>query len=669
MQCTVVQRVAAGTLPLLLLLITFADGARAAAGRTDLRTTKLTLVDPGAATGGTLRARLTVSGRAKRTRTTFVLSRDRRPGRGDLALKATIRKRVTTLTVPRTTRPGAWHVIACADGTRRVRERSETNNCRSTPRPVWIVRGFSAPRAVDLDVTLDAARATTAVLGTAGGTVSATAADGTTFTLTIPDRGLAVPDTSITMTPIATVGKVPLPGTLAGGVRLEPHGLQLFGAATLEIKPAGAPPAAAPVSAALGTFDGGKDVHVEPSLPAGRTLRIPLSHFSDHVAWDTTAAGLNAANARTPGSREAWAMQNLAGALAEERRRQADGEGDRDLLQNAAYVAQFVTANERIGPLIRAAERDDSLSDIAVQEFLAWERVNQFLILADPELRARLEALATTFRAALHRLALRRAERARIRCFTERRPEAIHEMQTADRTLALLGLEGRGSLEELAACDTWELRFDSTMTQPPAAGGNGRFDYHVRGAVPMPSRIVDRAAPWEGPLDHVSLGGVVTQPGTCTKDNESYETTDESTLQGPGASGLMRVKQFVVRQFTMADAPPAISLELEPGSPTQVYVYRHDIGSPCERTQTLTQPLWALYYLRSRSLDGTIADAATASPTYRFYTGWQAGTAPAYATRTSTSSDGAYLETTTLELHFVPKPRPTSATARHTSRR
>src|SRR5947209_3801477 len=76
-------------------------------------------------------------------------------------------------------------------------------------------------RAINIGVVLDASRAATAVIGTAGGSLTATASDGTIFTLTIPSQALLSSET-VTITPVAQAMNVPFSGGLVAGVELEP---------------------------------------------------------------------------------------------------------------------------------------------------------------------------------------------------------------------------------------------------------------------------------------------------------------------------------------------------------------------------------------------------------------------------------------------------------------
>lgn len=75
---------------------------------------------------------------AAKTATRFYLSADRRKGRGDvrLARAATPKLKrnarhaaIAQATLPAGTKLRSWYVLACADDTRKVRERSERNNC------------------------------------------------------------------------------------------------------------------------------------------------------------------------------------------------------------------------------------------------------------------------------------------------------------------------------------------------------------------------------------------------------------------------------------------------------------------------------------------------------------------------------------------------------------
>src|SRR5437016_2009958 len=92
-------------------------------------------------------------------------------------------------------------------------------------------------------ITVDEARAATRTLPLEGGTLSATGADGTAYSLTIPPGALLL-ETMITMTPIVSVSGGDMPGGSVLGVDLKPSGLRLYEFADLSIVPAQLSPSA-----------------------------------------------------------------------------------------------------------------------------------------------------------------------------------------------------------------------------------------------------------------------------------------------------------------------------------------------------------------------------------------------------------------------------------------
>ena len=124
-----------------------------AAARPDLQVRAVSTPSFQEAPGSRLTGSATVRNAGDRiappTRLGFYLSRDRRKGRGDFRLRPRPRVRarrprtrqrlLRTLTVPRGVPAGSYALIACADDTRRVRERRERNNCRSARRRLRII--------------------------------------------------------------------------------------------------------------------------------------------------------------------------------------------------------------------------------------------------------------------------------------------------------------------------------------------------------------------------------------------------------------------------------------------------------------------------------------------------------------------------------------------------
>src|SRR5688500_18346835 len=97
-------------------------------------------------------------------------------------------------------------------------------------------RSLALPAVARVTVTLDLTRSASASIPVTGGAVTARAANGTVFTLKIPNKALLSPQT-ITLTPVKSIAGLPFKPGLVAAVHLEPEGLRLFQAATLTIKP------------------------------------------------------------------------------------------------------------------------------------------------------------------------------------------------------------------------------------------------------------------------------------------------------------------------------------------------------------------------------------------------------------------------------------------------
>lgn len=106
---------------------------------------------------------------------------------------------------------------------------------QSTPSPSSLEE-VDLVEPVQVSVSLDDSRAVSQVIPITGGSLTATGADGTTFTLDIPGDAL-IYETEFTMTPVEVSG-MPTGFEPGPGVQLEPEGLSFFNFATLTITPA-----------------------------------------------------------------------------------------------------------------------------------------------------------------------------------------------------------------------------------------------------------------------------------------------------------------------------------------------------------------------------------------------------------------------------------------------
>ena len=156
---------------------------------------------------------------------------------------------------------------------------------------------------------LDEARAVSQPVLTAGGTISATAADGTTFALSIP-AGALLSDEEITLTPIASIDGLPLSGG-ATAVHIRPEGLRLHQPATLLIQSPRPIATEGKTSTAFGFHRTGDEFHLYPATLEQNRATLQLMHFSGYGAGSGTDAEIASQRQRQPASAEDHAMQQL----------------------------------------------------------------------------------------------------------------------------------------------------------------------------------------------------------------------------------------------------------------------------------------------------------------------------------------------------------------------
>jgi hypothetical protein len=224
--------------------------------------------------------------------------------------------------------------------------------------------------------TLDDARAVTATIGRTGGAFSATGADGTKYTFTVPANALPQ-DTAITMTPIASTTGAPW--TVARGVRFAPAGLQFYRYATLQIEP----PADLQVPINEQVMMGAAGDELFAATPdRTATPRIKVLHFTDYWFARMTREQLEAVRLRSP-SLTALALEHeVAAMLAAVRQCQLLGGEDCGGSEIAATLGSNTIyrswVNNVVKPLINSAKFCVDYKNI-IRMSLALERQRQLL--------------------------------------------------------------------------------------------------------------------------------------------------------------------------------------------------------------------------------------------------------------------------------------------------
>jgi hypothetical protein len=331
-----------------------------------------------------------------------------------------------------------------------------------------------APHPKSVSVTLDTAKATTAVIPVTGGTLTATGTDGSVFTLIIPDKALGS-DEKVTMTPLSAVNGLPFSGGLVAGVQLEPDGLELFQMATLTIKPAKDVPIANQVAVAYhGTGD---NLYMQPLDPtAGISMHI--LHFSGNGVASGITGEIDEQAKNPPTDAADQAAQQLAAeanaAITAERQAAIDGKPPTNDVVNILKGTLDRWFDQVVEPKVAAAEADYTLTDDALYNAFAWVR-KLALLGAEVQHQAQFERLKAQVQD------LRKAFEKALgdRCINQHDLSAVIELASLERQYQLVG--GSTSADLLGPLDTspldtvkkclrFELDFETVSPFPDDTG-------------------------------------------------------------------------------------------------------------------------------------------------------------------------------------------------------
>ncbi len=203
-----------------------------------------------------------------------------------------------------------------------------------------------APHPLTVHVVPDERRTQTASIGPAGGTLTATATDGTVYTLTVPENALLSGHT-LSLTPISRIQDLPLTGGFVGAVHLEPDGLQFLEPALLNIT--SPHDLDATHLRGFNAHGQGQEFYLQASSVDGHTVTLPLTHFSNPGAATVTDADLT----------------HLIAPLVPT--------DPVDRQANDDVVASLLPDFSRIRPQLRAATGSDAALDLALRQF-SWFR-------------------------------------------------------------------------------------------------------------------------------------------------------------------------------------------------------------------------------------------------------------------------------------------------------
>ncbi|HEY6065501.1 MAG TPA: hypothetical protein VIY96_05060 [Thermoanaerobaculia bacterium] len=320
-------------------------------------------------------------------------------------------------------------------------------------------------------VNLDSARAASgAITAATGGTLSATAANGTVFTLAVPPHAL-VAATTITMTPVSSIDHLPFSGGLVAAVSLEPSGLHLMSGARLTIRtPSPTPQSEETAFAWNGT---GEDFFLYPPVAAGGDLQMYVLRLGGYGVGRGSDAERQTQAGREPPGEADRLSHRMAPLLREGRAEARGGTAARVATPNDWRLGLKLLMDESYSPPGALRDRMETCfgypDDVIglISEVTAWI-VNVELNLGP------LDSVFPGRRAEIRRLMeamlLRALEIIHVRCVAD-----VTEIRDLPRILGLarfLGINLQRAAETALKCLSFRLSFDTTIVSNRPGGGS-----------------------------------------------------------------------------------------------------------------------------------------------------------------------------------------------------
>lgn len=223
--------------------------------------------------------------------------------------------------------------------------------------------------------TLDSGHAVSQTIGLAGGTITATGADGTVFTLAVPADSLRQL-TRITMTPVTRLEGLPFGNGSDVTVDLQPSGLVFDVPATLTIAPATAIP---PGERILYGYSDDLLSFAEPVMDADG-IAIAVSHFSGYGAARGLMGDVEAARKRIGGSAEQRIASEIRAVMQASQQAHQRGEAPPPLALHSQLQPLFEQfQREVVDPRLAAAGQSCAAGRSAISTVLGFARQRELL--------------------------------------------------------------------------------------------------------------------------------------------------------------------------------------------------------------------------------------------------------------------------------------------------
>ena len=405
----------------------------------------------------------------------------------------------------------------------------------------------SDPPAVNVTLQVDETRAARGVLSTQGGSITATGADGSTFTLTIPSDAL-LGEEEIILTPLTGMSGLPDGVTLAAGVQLAPDGLLLLkpGILTIEPKQPVPPDRELPV----GWARRGERIHAPLVEPKPGVATFPITHFSGAAI---TSASSPAAASSLDAPPAPCSGQYFSGFGAMIRRARVDalmGRGSADL---STIADKFIENSNRylknvLIPIAKQAEKDDLLLPCAASAVFAWERQAQVFL--GPSFEQSLGESARALRDSIWRgfvnlfnKSVERCQRGESPLFQLGRMSSSARMLTMMGEAALLPADNVQKILTCARAFTYHANVESEVENVYNEQGQGALIESSKTRVTAQGIVAEYDAASSGPETPVFTGKPVTAEATVSITPRK-SCPDKARVE-PGSTVAVTIKPII----------------------------------------------------------------------------------------------------------------------------
>ena len=431
-----------------------------------------------------------------------------------------------------------------------------------------------------ISIVRDEVRATSGRFDDTGGALTATAADGTQFVLTLSPNSLALP-VRITMTPLARVDGLPVSGPLVAAVQIEPDGLLLWGAASLKILPPAAP--------SLGSltdfrFRGpGESFTPYPGIPQTTDIEIPVAYLAGYgVATGSPSVSapapspLRAKQTQAAGSFDAYVGQ--AAALF------------RQLLQEAidfqTYQTEVYAVWEEAWTTVVLPALEGIGNDCDPGRIRSALQMLEELLHLDPETDPRYWVYNSALNVFIKDAALRCIDEAYRRCKENNDPSEalliLNLQAILERAALISDAENQAIFDKIDRCLRFEIDFDSALT---IQSGSVSERLKVRSIVPIRLEAAEHYI-LSGTSDiHYEFADVQGPP--CTGSVETQ----------PGVFEVERVDMGLFQATTVRDQNLTVDMVYLTGDPLEKVTWTCPlVGTETGTFESVFEPTYALFH-------------------------------------------------------------------------